>query len=223
MHRRTTRSGAGRPLRTMPLSAARVQGQLAGLNRHEVLDDDDPRRLIAVRRVQPRRAATTAPSSSRMHSLAHAARRTSAQTFVDAYNVPQRPETIEASRLHSCRFGSLWKISGPNIERYCCNADPRPRKCLVSTIRLLKNSFPPQFDSVPDSIGFLSVHGFNHAGWTFSTACYCAGAPLGLGRSSCTDSGPFSTTIERNPIPRINQPLFSSPTRSRKTASASDP
>jgi hypothetical protein len=27
--------------------------------------------------------------------------------------------------------------------------------------RLLKNSFPPQFDSVPDSVGFRCVHGFD--------------------------------------------------------------
>jgi hypothetical protein len=34
-------------------------------------------------------------------------------------------------------------------------------------------------------------------------------APLGLGRSNSIDCGPFSTTIERKPIPRTCQPSFS--------------
>jgi hypothetical protein len=37
--------------------------------------------------------------------------------------------------------------------------------------RVLKNSFPPQFDSVPDSLGFRCVHGFGPTHRTFSTAC----------------------------------------------------
>ena len=40
------------------------------------------------------------------------------------------------------------------------------------------------------------------------------GTPLGLGRPNSTDCAPFSTTIERKPIPRINQPSFCCPTRS---------
>ena len=39
------------------------------------------------------------------------------------------------------------------------------------TSRLLKNSFPPQFDSVPDSVGFRCVHGFDLTCRPFSTAC----------------------------------------------------
>jgi hypothetical protein len=39
------------------------------------------------------------------------------------------------------------------------------------TSRLLKNSFPPQFDSVPDSVGFRCVHGFDPKQRAFSTAC----------------------------------------------------
>jgi hypothetical protein len=39
------------------------------------------------------------------------------------------------------------------------------------TNRVLKNSFPPQFDSVPDSVGFHCVHGFDLTRRTFSTAC----------------------------------------------------
>jgi hypothetical protein len=37
--------------------------------------------------------------------------------------------------------------------------------------RLLKNSFPPQFDSVSDSIGFRCVHRFDPTQRTFSAAC----------------------------------------------------
>ena len=37
--------------------------------------------------------------------------------------------------------------------------------------RVLKNSFPPQFDSVLDSVRFHCVHGFDPARRTFSTAC----------------------------------------------------
>ena len=42
---------------------------------------------------------------------------------------------------------------------------------LASYSRLLKNSFLPQFDSVPDSLGFRCVPGFAHARRTFSPAC----------------------------------------------------
>jgi len=48
---------------------------------------------------------------------------------------------------------------------------------------------------------------------------YSAGAPLGLGRPNSTDCAPFSTTIERKPIPCTRQPSFSCPTRSRDIAS----
>jgi hypothetical protein len=41
----------------------------------------------------------------------------------------------------------------------------------LSPSRLLKNSFPPQFDSVLDSVGFCCVHGFDLAQRTFSAAC----------------------------------------------------
>jgi hypothetical protein len=37
--------------------------------------------------------------------------------------------------------------------------------------RPLKNSFPPQFDSVPDSLGFRCVHDLHLARSTFSTPC----------------------------------------------------
>lgn len=138
----------------MPLSAFRrpSSGPIGGLNRHEVVDDNDPRRLITVRRVQPtaRRPAASrrgkgqrvlpatgaAPivhSSLRMHSLAHAARPCLHRPS-STPTIAQRLKTIEAPRLHSRRFGSLWKNPGPNIERYGCDAGPRPRKCLVSTI-----------------------------------------------------------------------------------------
>jgi len=49
---------------------------------------------------------------------------------------------------------------------------------------------------------------------------YSAGVPLGLGRPNSTDCAPFSTTIERKPIPCTRQPSFSCPTRSRDIASA---
>jgi hypothetical protein len=52
---------------------------------------------------------------------------------------------------------------------------------------------------------------------------YCAGAPLGLGRPNSTDCSPFSTTIERKPIPCTRQPSFSCPTRSREIASVLEP
>jgi hypothetical protein len=39
-----------------------------------------------------------------------------------------------------------------------------------SSNRLLKNSFPPQFDSVLDSVGFHCVYGFGPAQRTFSAA-----------------------------------------------------
>ena len=48
------------------LSAGRVQGQLAGLNRHEVADDDDPRRLIVVRRVARRPTASPRGKAQRV-------------------------------------------------------------------------------------------------------------------------------------------------------------
>jgi hypothetical protein len=35
----------------------------------------------------------------------------------------------------------------------------------------LKNSFPPQFDSGSDSVGFRCVHGFDPVRRTFSTPC----------------------------------------------------
>jgi hypothetical protein len=50
-----------------------------------------------------------------------------------------------------------------------------------------------------------------------------AGVSLGLGMSNLTDCEPFSTMIERKPIPRTCQPSFSWPTRSRNIASASEP
>jgi hypothetical protein len=52
---------------------------------------------------------------------------------------------------------------------------------------------------------------------------YSAGAPLGLGRPNSTDCAPFSTTIERKPIPCTRQPSFSCPTRSRDIASVLAP
>ena len=52
-------------------------------------------------------------------------------------------------------------------------------KTVDSPSRLLKNSLPPQFDSVPDSLGFRCVPGFDHAWWTSSTACQSV---LRLGR-----------------------------------------
>jgi hypothetical protein len=45
-------------------------------------------------------------------------------------------------------------------------------------------------------------------GETFGRDC-SAGAPSGLRRSNSIDCGPFSTTIERKPIPRTCQPSFS--------------
>jgi hypothetical protein len=44
-------------------------------------------------------------------------------------------------------------------------------RAVSATSRLLNNSFLSQFDSVPDSVGFRCVHGFDLARWTFSTAC----------------------------------------------------
>ena len=43
------------------------------------------------------------------------------------------------------------------------------------TSGLLKNPFQPQFDSVPDSVGFRCVHGFQPTRDTFSTAYYLLG------------------------------------------------
>jgi hypothetical protein len=43
------------------------------------------------------------------------------------------------------------------------SAEDLAKKAGVSSSRLLKNSFPPQFDSVPDSLGFRSVPGVDRA------------------------------------------------------------
>jgi hypothetical protein len=49
--------------------------------------------------------------------------------------------------------------------RYSVQSDfIRPNSQRVTTpSRMLKNSFPPQFDSVPDSLGFRCVPGFDRA------------------------------------------------------------
>ena len=65
------------------------------------------------------------------------------------------------------RFGKVLAIrnSAWKIVNGC------PSREFVRPSRLLKNAFLPQFDSVPNSVGFRSVHGFNPTEWTFSTAC----------------------------------------------------
>jgi hypothetical protein len=72
---------------------------------------------------------------------------------------------------------------------------------------------PPQPVDGPEGRGAPSA----------GAARYCPGAPLGLGRASSTDCSPFSTTIERKPIPCTRQPSFSCPRRSREIASAPEP
>ena len=130
-----------------PLSAARVQGQLAGLNRQEVVDN--PHCLIAIRRVQPPAAdrqrrdgvkrvlPPTTGAGPHLCECIHWLTQPVAclhRPWSTPNNVAQRLKTIEAPRLHSRRFGSLWKNPGSNIERYRCNTGLRPRKCSVSTI-----------------------------------------------------------------------------------------